>query len=60
MNKEKSQTIQEKYEELMKDFHPSQYVNTKWEMQNGFYKQYSVYDDNCVSVTGTINSIKAL
>lgn len=58
--KESLQNTQEAYEKLMKDYTPSPYINTEWEMQNGFYKQYSVYDENCVSVTGTINSIKAL
>lgn len=54
------ETVVESYEKLMKDFSPSDCVNTEWEMQNGFYKQYSVYDDTCVSVSGTINSLKAL
>ena len=57
---DKSQKNQEAYEKTMKNYSPSPYVNTEWEMQNGIYKQYSVYDENCVSVTGTINSIKAL
>ena len=59
-SKDNSQNNQEAYEKMMKDYTPSQYVNTEWEMQNGFYKQYSLYDDNCVSVSGTVNSIKAL
>lgn len=58
--KESLRNTQESYEKLMKNYTPSPYINTEWEMQNGFYKQYSVYDENCVSVTGTINSIKAL
>lgn len=58
--KDKSQSNQEAYEKMMKDYSPSPYVNTEWKMQNGIYKQYSVYDENCVSVTGTVNSIKAL
>lgn len=59
-SKDNSQNNQKAYEKMMKDYTPSQYVNTEWEMQNGFYKQYSLYDDNCVSVSGTANSIKAL
>ena len=59
-SKDKSQNNQEAYEKMMKDYSPSPYVNTEWEMQNGIYKQYSVYDENSVSVTGTANSIKAL
>jgi len=59
-SKDNSQNNQEAYEKMMKDYTPSQYVNTEWEMHNGFYKQYSLYDDNCVSVSGTVNSIKAL
>lgn len=55
-----SKNIQEAYEKLTKEYTPSQYVNTEWEMQNGFYKQYSVYDEDCVCVSGTVNSIKAL
>jgi len=58
--KDNSQINKEAYEKIMKDFSPSQYINTKWKNQNGFFKQYSVYDDNCVTVSGTINSIKAL
>lgn len=59
-SKDNSQNNQDAYEKMMKDYTPSQYVNTEWEMQNGIYKQYSLYDDNCVSVSGTVNSIKAL
>ena len=58
--KENTRNIREVYENLMQDFNPSQYVNTTWEMQNGFYKQYSVFDENCEGISGTINSIKAL
>ena len=59
-SRDNSQNNQETYGKMMKDYTPSQYVNTEWEMQNGFYKQYSLYDDNCVSVSGTITTIKAL
>lgn len=58
--KDNSRNNKEAYKRIMKGFCPSQYVNPEWEMQNGIYKQYSLYDDNCVSVSGTINSIKAL
>ena len=59
-SKDDSQNNKKAYEKIMKGYSPSPYINTEWDMQNGFYKQYSLYDENCVSVSGTINSIKAL
>lgn len=44
-SKDNSQNNQDAYEKMMKDYTPSQYVNTEWEMQNGIYKQYSLYDE---------------
>ncbi len=58
--KESLQNTQEAYEKLTKDYTPSQYINTEWEMQNGFYKQYSVFDENCTGVSGTVSATKVL
>jgi len=58
--KKNNQNVKEAYDHIMKDYAPSPYVNTEWEMQNGFYKQYSILDENSVCVTGTVQSIKAL
>ena len=55
-----SKSTREVYDNLMNGYTPSPYVNTEWKQQNGFYQQYSVYDENCTSVSGTVNTIKAL
>jgi len=50
----------ELYNKLMNGFEPSPYVSTEWEMQDGIYRQYSAYENNTFSSSGTNSSIIAV
>ncbi len=45
--------LSEQYSQLMRDYRPSPYVTTEWPMKDGMYQQYSGYEDNSPSVSGT-------
>lgn len=45
--------LSEQYSQLMRDYKPSPYVTTEWPMKDGMYQQYSGYEDNSPSVSGT-------
>lgn len=48
------------YDQLMKDYKPSQYINQDWPMKDGMYQQYSAFEDDVQCASGTHTSIVML
>ncbi len=46
----------ESYDQLMKGYKPSQYVNQSWPMKDGMYQQYSAFEDDVQCASGTHKS----
>ena len=45
------------FDELMKGYQPSEYVNTEWPMKDGMYQQYSAFENDVQCASGTHTSI---
>ena len=56
MNKD----LDKSYDQLMKDYKPSKYVNQDWPMKDGMYQQYSAFEDDVQCSSGTYKSILVL
>ncbi len=45
------------FDKIIKEYEPSKFVQTEWEMQDGLYVQYSAYKNNTPCVVGDIHSL---
>lgn len=45
------------FDKILKEYEPSKFVQTEWEMQDGLYVQYSAYENNAPCVVGDIHSL---
>lgn len=45
------------FDKIIKEYEPSKFVQTEWEMQDGLYVQYSAYENNTPCVVGDIHSL---
>jgi len=50
---EKYIKLDEQYDELMNGFEERQFIVNEWPLENGVYRQYSVFDSTGTSVSGT-------
>lgn len=50
---EKEIKLEEQYSELMNGFEERQFIENEWPLENGVYRQYSVFDSAGTSVSGT-------
>ena len=50
---EKDIRLEEQYNELMNGFEQRQFIVNVWPIENGVYRQYSVFDSAETSVSGT-------
>lgn len=48
------------YDNMMKDYEPSPFISTDWQMQGGVYRQYSEYENNDSCPSGTSGSIRSI
>lgn len=51
------ENIQRAFSELMKGYHPSEYVSQEWPMKDGMYQQYSAFENDVQCASGTNTSI---
>jgi hypothetical protein len=50
---EKRKQFTERYDDLMNGFERQQFISNEWPLENGVYKQYSVFDSSETSISGT-------
>ena len=48
------------FSELMKDYHPSEFISKEWPMKDGLYQQYSGFENDVECPSGTHSSIVML
>ncbi len=60
MNGRYNSPIKETFDNFMKGYSPSEFVDKEWRMQDGLYQQYTIYKNDVPGVSGTMSSVKAL
>lgn len=49
--------FEDEYNDFMRGYEKSPFIDTEWPMKDGMYQQYSGWDNDAVGVSGTVQAL---